>query len=149
MDVKTAIMSGDAEEFHRILSADPGQANALVTRDRIDCPGRTHPLLYVADMLFNGVLPRGKELPLIDALLEAGADVDFRKEGKHETALIGTASLGAEDVAIRPLDASAHSGRKGQIRELGFRKRTSWSISGASRWWRATRGFKRSLARFL
>jgi len=30
-------------------------------------------------MLFNGVLQKGKELSLVEALLEAGAAVDFRK----------------------------------------------------------------------
>ena len=36
-------------------------------------------------MLFEGTLAKGKELPLIDALIEAGADLDFqrnREDGK-------------------------------------------------------------------
>jgi hypothetical protein len=36
-------------------------------------------------MLFNGVLKRRRELPLVGALLEAGAVVDFRQDGKRET----------------------------------------------------------------
>jgi hypothetical protein len=113
MNVKTAICNGDGEELRRTLSADPAQANALVSWGE-NWRILTHPLHYVSDMLFNGVLPRGKELPLIDALLEAGADVDFRKEGKDETPLIGAASLGAEDVAIRLLDAGAQPHLRGE-----------------------------------
>jgi len=113
MNIKTAICTGNAEELRRALSADPTQANALISWGE-KCHILTHPLHYVSDMLFNGVLPKGKELPLVDALLEAGADVNFRKEGKGETPLIGAASLGAEDVAIRLLKAGAQPHLIGQ-----------------------------------
>jgi hypothetical protein len=106
MDVKTAIETGDAVALAQLLAGNAALANELI---RWGENGRisTHPLHYVCDMLFNGVLPKGKELPLIDALIAAGADVDFRKPGKGETALIGAASLGAEDVGLRLLDAGA------------------------------------------
>ncbi len=113
MDVKTAICNADAEELRRILSADQAKANALVSWGP-NCRIFTHPLHFVSDMLFNGVLSKGKELPLIDALLEAGADVDFRKEGNDETPLIGAASLGAEDVAMRLLDSGAQPHLRGE-----------------------------------
>jgi hypothetical protein len=112
MDVKTAICNGDAGELRRILSADPAKANVLVSWGP-NCRILTHPLHYVSDMLFSGVLPKGKELPLIETLLEAGADVDFHKDGKSETPLIGAASLGAEDVGIRLLDAGAQPHLRG------------------------------------
>jgi hypothetical protein len=55
-------------------------------------------------MLFEGKLSKGKEIPLADALIEAGADLDFqrdRDDGKRsETPLIGAASLGAEDLGL-------------------------------------------------
>lgn len=44
---------------------------------------------------------KGKELSLVDALIQAGADLNFNKDGKSETSLIGAASLGAEDVGLR------------------------------------------------
>jgi len=81
---------------------------------------RTHPLHFVSDMLFNGVLQKGKELPLIEALLDAGACVDFRKEGKRETPLIGAASLGAEDVGLRLLDAGAAPELRGEWGETAL-----------------------------
>jgi hypothetical protein len=70
MDVKTAIRNGDADALRRVLAQDPTKANALIYWGINDCI-RTHPLHYVPDMLFNGVLQKGKELLLVDALLEA------------------------------------------------------------------------------
>jgi uncharacterized protein len=105
-DVKTAIQNGDAAALRRCLALDRSRANALIHWGSNNCV-LTHPLHYVSDMLFTGLLQKGKELALVDVLLEAGAFVDFRKEGKRETPLIGAASLGAEDVGLRLLDAGA------------------------------------------
>ena len=113
MDVRTALRSGDAAELRRILSADSAQANALVAYGD-NCQKLTHhPLHYISDLVFNGVLPKGKEMPLVEALLAAGSDVDFGKGDRHETNLIGAASLGAEDVGIRLLDAGADPHARG------------------------------------
>jgi uncharacterized protein len=113
MDVRTALRSGDAKELRRILSADPAQANALVAY-RDNCEKLTHhPLHYISDLVFNGVIPKGKEMPLVEALLEAGSDVDFGKGDRHETNLIGAASLGTEDVGLRLLDAGADPHARG------------------------------------
>ena len=113
MDVRTALRSGDAAALRRILSADPAQANALVAYGE-NCQKLTHhPLHYISNLVFNGVLPKGTEMPLVEALLEAGSDVEFGKGDKHETNLIGAASLGAEDVAIRLLYAGADSHARG------------------------------------
>jgi hypothetical protein len=113
IDVKTAIQTGDADALSRLLSEDPARANALIRWGEKDRP-RTHPLHYVSDMLFDGTLPKGKELPLVEALLEAGADVDFRVDEKQDTPLIGAASLGAEEVGIRLLDAGAKPEPRGR-----------------------------------
>jgi hypothetical protein len=118
-DVKTAIQSGDAAALRRCLASDPSRANALIHWGNNDCV-LTHPLHYVSDMLFNGVLQRGKELALVDVLLEAGASVDFRKDGKRETPLIGAASLGAEDVGLRLLDAGAKPELRGEWGETAL-----------------------------
>ena len=118
-DVKTAICDGDADALRRLLGRDSAQANALITWGTNGCIS-THPLHYVSDMLFNGVLRKGKELPLVEALLNAGAAVDFRKDGKRETPLIGAASLGAEDVALRLLDAGAAPELRGEFGETAL-----------------------------
>jgi hypothetical protein len=106
MDVKIAICSGDADALRRLLSDDPARANALIRWGKNDCI-LSHPLHYVSDMLFDGTLQKGKELPLVEALLEARADVNFRLDDKRDTPLIGAASLGAEEVGIRLLNAQA------------------------------------------
>jgi hypothetical protein len=74
LDVRTAIQDGDVAALRNCLALDRSQANALIHWGNNDCV-RTHPLHFVSDMLFNGVLQKGKELPLVEALLEAGACV--------------------------------------------------------------------------
>jgi hypothetical protein len=63
MDVKTAIRQGDAEALRVLLTEDASRANALVRWGANDCI-LTHPLHDVSDMLFDGTLKKGKELPL-------------------------------------------------------------------------------------
>jgi ankyrin repeat protein len=123
MDVKTAIQSGDAEVLRRLLEEDKSRANALVRWGKNDCI-LTHPLHYVSDMLFWGTLKKGKELPLIEALIAAGADVDFQREhedGKQsDTPLIGAASLAVEEVGLRLLDAGARPELRGLFGETAL-----------------------------
>lgn len=113
MDVRTALRSGDVEALRRILGADPAQANALLAYGE-NCQKLTHhPLHYVCDLVFNGVLPKGEEMPLVEALIEAGSDVDFGKGDRRETNLIGAASLGTENIGLRLLDAGADPHARG------------------------------------
>jgi Ankyrin repeats (3 copies) len=120
MDVKTAIRSGDAATLRHLLSEDASRANALIHWGKFDCI-HTHPLHFVSDMLFEGTLKNGRELPLIDALIDAGADLDFqqtREDGKKsDTPLIGAASLAAEEVGLRLLDAGAKPELRGMFGE--------------------------------
>lgn len=120
MDVKTAIDTGDAQALRGLLQDDRSRADEIIQWGKC----LTHPLHYVSDMLFKGVLQKGKELPLIDALIEAGADLNFqteRKEGKKgDTPLIGAASLGAEDAGIRLLDAGAKPELRGLFGETAL-----------------------------
>ena len=106
MDVKTAMEAGDAEALRRLLAEDASRANALVRWGKNDC-NFTHPLHYISDMLFDGTLKKGREVPLMEALIEAGADLDFQKDAKTDTPLIGAASLGAEDAGLALLRAGA------------------------------------------
>jgi hypothetical protein len=119
MEVKTAIQNGDADALRRLLADDPARANELVRWGSNDCI-LTPPLHYVSDMLFEGTLKKGSELPLVEALLEAGAGVDFRRDDKRDTPLIGAASLGAEDVGIRLLDAGADPQLRGMFGETAL-----------------------------
>ena len=116
MDVKSAIDSGDSAALRQLLTEDCLRANELIRWGR--CV--THPLHYISDMLFNGILQKGKELPLVEALIQAGADLNFNKDGKSETPLIGAASLGAEDVGIFLLDAGARPEPRGLFGETAL-----------------------------
>jgi ankyrin repeat protein len=122
MDVKEAIRSGDADALRRLLTEDASRANALVHWGANDCVV-THPLHYVSDMLFDGTLKSGKELPLIDALIQAGADLDYQRDGrngKSDTPLIGAASLAAEEVGLRLLAAGARPELRGLFGETAL-----------------------------
>jgi hypothetical protein len=105
--VKTAIDTGDADALRGLLRDDRSRADELIRWG--NC--LTHSLHYVSDMWFTGVLKKGKELPLIDTLIEAGADLNFQKDRedgkKSDTPLTGAASLGAEEAGVRLLDAGA------------------------------------------
>jgi hypothetical protein len=123
MDVKAAIRNGNADALRRLLREQPSRANELIRwGDEKIC--FTHPLHYVSDVLFEGKLSRGAEIPLVDALIEAGADLNFqrdREDGKKsDTPLIGAASLGAEDAGIRLLDAGARPELRGLFGETAL-----------------------------
>jgi hypothetical protein len=123
MDVRTAIRNGDAAALRQLLAEDSSRANELIRwAERKPC--FTHPLHFVWDMLFEGTLAKGKEIPLVEALLDAGADLDFqrsREDGKKgDTPLIGAASLGAEDVGLRLVAAGANPDLRGLFGETAL-----------------------------
>jgi hypothetical protein len=119
MDVKTAIRHGDAETLRLLLTEDASRANALVRWGTNDCL-LTHPLHYVSDMLFDGTLKKGEELPLVEVLIQAGADLDYQRNDKSDTPLIGAASLAAEEVGLRLLDAGARPELRGLFGETAL-----------------------------
>lgn len=116
MDMKAAIDNGDLVALRRLLSENSSRANELIRWGKC----LTHPLHYVSDMLFAATLQKGKELALVQALIEAGADINFDRDGKSETPLIGAASLGAEDVGLRLLDAGARPEPRGLFGETAL-----------------------------
>jgi hypothetical protein len=119
MDIKTAIENGDADALRRLLSDNPPLANTLIPWGKNErC--LTHPLHFVSDMLFEGTLRPGKELPLMDVLIQAGANLDFQRNGRGDTPLIGAASLGAEEVGLMLLEAGANPERRGLFGETAL-----------------------------
>jgi uncharacterized protein len=123
MDVKTAIKNGDADALGRLLAIDPSLANTLIRWGKNECC-LTHPLHFVSDMLFEEALQRGMELPLVEALIHAGADLNFQRDRengkKSDSPLIGAASLGAEEVGLRLLDAGAKPQLQGLFGETAL-----------------------------
>src|SRR5215210_6827960 len=118
MDVKNAIEAGDAPALRSLLSERPARANELIMWGA-NCEIRTHPLHYVCDMLFGGIFEPGKEMPLVEALLDFGADMNHRA-ANGETPLIGAASLAAEEVGLRLLDAGAQPNSRGAFGETAL-----------------------------
>jgi ankyrin repeat protein len=119
MDVKTAIQNGNAEALRSLLTEDASRANALI-RWGVNDGNLTHPLHYVSDMLFQKSLKNRMAMPLVEALVQAGADLDFQNNGKGDTPLIGAASLSAEDVGLRLLDAGADARLRGLFGETAL-----------------------------
>jgi len=116
MDVKTAIETGNVTALRDLLATDPMLANRHVVWGS-DNKIRTHPLHFVSDRLFDGTLDKTQEadvaVGLVDALIHAGADLNHfspdesHGEPKCETPLNGAASLGAQEVGIRLIEAGA------------------------------------------
>src|ERR1700760_52858 len=119
MDVKNAIRKGDATALRLLLAEDTSRADELIRWGEDDSI-LTHPLHFVSDMLFQNILKREAALPLIDALIKAGADLDFQKDAKCDTPLIGAASLLAEDVGIRLVEAGANPRLRGIFGETAL-----------------------------
>jgi len=117
-NVKTAIEGGDAALLAALLARDPSLANQMIKWGKT-CEISTHPLHYVSDMLFGGILQKGNELALIDVLIKAGADCNYQASN-GETPLIGAASLDAEDVGLRLLDAGALPDTTGAFKETAL-----------------------------
>jgi len=123
MDVKIAIQSGDAAALRQLLAEESSRANELIVwGEKKLC--HTHPLHFISDMLFGGALRSGKEIPLVEALLDAGADLDYqrrRDDGEMgDTPLIGAASLGAEELGLRLLAAGANPNLLGLFGETAL-----------------------------
>ena len=110
MDMRTAIETMDAAALGRLLADDPALANGLISWGE-DKGHRnlTHPLHYICDVLFADAAKKGRELDLVAALIDAGADVNFQSAPRTDTPLIGAASLGAEDVGLALLRAGARA----------------------------------------
>jgi hypothetical protein len=132
--MKTAIATGDVAAVSSLLAEEPARANTLIEWGK-NCEIRTHPLHFVSDMLFSGTLERGKEIPIVDILLAAGADINHQSRN-GETPLIGAASLGAEDVGLRLLEAGARPDAKGAFGETALH-------------WAACLGLDRLVARLI
>jgi ankyrin repeat protein len=123
MDVKTAIERGDADALRQLLAENPPFANELIRWGKNErC--LTHPLHFVSDMLFEGTLQPGRELALVETLIQAGADLNFqraREDGRtSDSPLIGAASLGAEEVGLRLLEAGARPELRGLFGETAL-----------------------------
>lgn len=104
--VQQAIEDADIEALRACLDADPGLADAVI-RWGPEGKNPSVPLQYVCDMVFEGPLDAAVALPLAEALLSAGADINAPHEFHGDTPLIAAASLLVEDVGLRLVEAGA------------------------------------------
>jgi ankyrin repeat protein len=104
--VQTAIDNADPAALRRTLEETPAAANELIHWGP-DHKNTAHPLHYVCDKFFDKTLSVEIALAMTDILLGAGSDVNGLPENR-ETALHGAASLGAEDVGLRLVEAGAN-----------------------------------------
>jgi ankyrin repeat protein len=112
-DVSQAIETGDTAELERLLAEDRSRADALIRwGDGNEC----HPIHYVCDKVFDGTLQSDKALPLVQALIAAGADIDFGNGDPLNAAV----SLGVPEVALLLLESGARPDLIGQLGETSL-----------------------------
>lgn len=114
-DVKTAIQRGDARLLRQVLAEHPSRANEMIRWGK-DNHLSTHPLHFVSDMVWDGTLSLGQELPLVEALIEAGADLN----ASNGSPLNAAASLGTEEVGLRLLEAGARPDHLGLFNDTAL-----------------------------
>lgn len=118
MSVKEAIEAGDSAALREMFTASPELADELIVWGK-DCEIRTHPLHYVSDVSFTEKLSSESAVELVETLLRAGANVNF-VAANGETALIGAASLHAEQVGLRLIAAGANINSRGVFEETAL-----------------------------
>jgi len=110
--VKDLIVAGDATGLMVLLTDDPPLANVSIEWGP-DGANLSLPLHFVSDMVFDGTLAADRAVPLVDALIAAGAALDAPHARHGDTPLIGAASLSVEDVGLRLVAAGADIAARG------------------------------------
>src|SRR5262245_15757231 len=103
---QAAIEAADVEALRRALAESPSVVNELIRWG----PGgknTAHPLHYISDKFCDGTLSADVAVAMVNILLAGGSHVNGLPEN-NETPLHGAASLGAEDVGLRLVDAGAN-----------------------------------------
>jgi hypothetical protein len=110
--IRTAIEAGDVEGLRALVAADASLAVADVTwgeDKKIVLP----PLHLVCDAVFRGLLTQERALALTNVLLGSGVDPEQAYAKSGDTYLIAAASLGAESVGLRLVEAGADVTKRG------------------------------------
>ena len=127
VDVKTAIERGDAGAVSSLPAAQPELVSTPIEW-YLNQQNRSTPLHYVFDVFFNDGLEPGREQPLVEILIEAGAELSAPEPPHGDTPLITAASLRAEQGAIALLVAGAS---RRQMEGAGLLCRAGGDISQA------------------
>ena len=110
--IRIAIESAEVDALRSHVAADPALAEAYVTygdSGEIVVP----PLHAVCDAVFRKLATEAQALAMAEVLLDAGVDPDRSYAKSGDTYLITAASLGAERVGLRLVEAGADVTRRG------------------------------------
>lgn len=100
---------GDLSALVLALEAEPELANTAVAEGE----HAPHPIHAVCDRVFDGRLEEDTALPLVDALIEAGAHLDHVHAANGDGLLASALSLSCPQIAKRLLEAGAPFDRTG------------------------------------
>lgn len=105
-EVRACLEAGDVQALAALVARVPGAARALV---RWGAGGKNTvpPLHFVCDCVFRGLIDQVTARALAEVLLAAGVDPAETYAKSGDTYLIAAASLGAEEVGLRLLEAGA------------------------------------------
>src|SRR5262245_39502761 len=117
MSLKAAIETGDVEAVRRLVTADPGLANALIEwSSGPDQILKTRPLHFLCDKVFDRTITGERAAQLAKPIIAAGADIDDH----NGDPLNAAASLGATDVGLILLEAGARTDGSGLFGETAL-----------------------------
>lgn len=104
--VRDAIEAGDSAALAELVAERKERATDPVTWGPDD-KNVVPPLHFVCDAKFRRLVTDGQALALAEVLLAAGVDANLAYARSGDTFLIAAASLGAEKVGLRLLEAGA------------------------------------------
>lgn len=109
MTLASILDAGDVNALTAALAADPALANAPV----VEGDHAPHPIHALCDRVFDGRLSEGAALPMVQALIKAGADLDHVHAANGDGLVTSAISLSCPQIAQTLLDAGAQSGTLG------------------------------------
>lgn len=105
MTLTPILDAGDLSALIAALAADPALANVPVVEDG----HAPHPIHSLCDRVFDGRLDEAAALPLAQALIEAGADLDHVHAANGDGLVTSAISLSCPQITNALLDAGAPS----------------------------------------
>lgn len=109
MTLAPILDDGDLDALAAALAAEPALANAPV----VEGDHAPHPIHALCDRVFDRRMSEGPALPMVQALIKAGADLDHVHAANGEGLVTSAISLSCPEIADTLLDAGAPSAKTG------------------------------------
>jgi hypothetical protein len=109
--IKSVLDAGDLAALTRLLADAPARADEEIRWGEHD-NNRCCPLHYLCHLYDDGRVDAATAVALADALIAAGADLEF-PQGSGDTPLIAAASLWAPEIGLRLIAAGANVRARG------------------------------------